>query len=51
MKVLFRVLCKNREVDNFNSYMSKKMAVVIGGISLENLGIINANVRKELLEE
>ena len=50
-KELFRVLREKWGADNFDSCMSEKVIALAGDISLENLGIIDANVRKEMLEE
>ncbi|KAI4313496.1 hypothetical protein L6164_026473 [Bauhinia variegata] len=49
-KDLFRVL-RDELGDNFGSFISEKVIAVAGDVSLENLGIKDANLRKDMLEE
>ncbi|KAI4313524.1 hypothetical protein L6164_026498 [Bauhinia variegata] len=49
-KDLFRVL-RDELGDDFGSFISEKVIAVAGDVSLENLGIKDANLRKDMLEE
>ncbi|KAI4313525.1 hypothetical protein L6164_026499 [Bauhinia variegata] len=49
-KDLFRVL-RDELGDNFGSFVSEKVIAVAGDVSLENLGIKDANLRMDMLEE
>ncbi|KAE9592340.1 putative alcohol-forming fatty acyl-CoA reductase [Lupinus albus] len=47
---LFSVL-RDKLGEDFDSFISQKVVVVAGDISLENFGLINVNLQNEMLEE
>ncbi|CAL0333521.1 unnamed protein product [Lupinus luteus] len=47
---LFRVL-RDKWGKDFDSFISQKVVVVAGDISLENFGLENVNLQNEMLEE